>query len=137
MQYQNILCAATNIRISLPAHAATGGSSGGGRSGGGSAVPPVMSMLGYGTPTALANDPRVNPRAWQHGHDVDADQEQLQPNCGVSSCCTDAGILGGQSRMMRGNMVHLVAGHGRGLASATTDARATGCPAIVCLKWIS
>ncbi len=71
-------------------HVATGGGSGGCGSSSGSTVPPVLSMLGYGTPTALANDPRVNPRAWQHGHDVDADQEQLQlqPNCGVGGCCS-------------------------------------------------
>ncbi len=76
-------CAATNLRHPL----AAAETSDGGGSSGGSAVPPVLSMLGYGTPTALANDPRVNPRAWQHGHDVDADQEQLQTNCGVSHYC--------------------------------------------------
>ncbi len=53
-------------------HVATGGGSGGrGGSSGGSAAPNVLSMLGYGTPTALANDSRVNPRAWQHGRDAD------------------------------------------------------------------
>ncbi len=80
---RSILCAVVYALKAPHAHAATGGSSGGG---GSSGVPPVLSMLGYGTPTALANDPRVNPRAWQHGHDVDADQEQLQPNCGVGCC---------------------------------------------------
>ncbi len=28
-------------------------------------------MLGYGNLGALVNDPRVNPRAWQPGNDVD------------------------------------------------------------------
>ncbi len=44
---------------------------------------PVLCLLGYGSLAALANDPRVNPRAWQEGHDVGATHEQLQPNCGV------------------------------------------------------
>ncbi len=45
-------------------------------------APPVLSMLGYGNLGALANDPRVNPRAWQDGNDVGATHEQ--PNCAVS-----------------------------------------------------
>ncbi len=45
---------------------------------------PVLCLLGYGSLAALANDPRVNPRAWQEGNDVEATHEQLQPNCGVS-----------------------------------------------------
>ncbi len=44
----------------------------------------MLCLLGYGSLAALANDPRVNPRAWQEGNDVDATHEQLQPNCGVS-----------------------------------------------------
>ncbi len=41
-------------------------------------------MLGYGNLGALANDPRVNPRAWQDDNDVGATHQRLQPNCGVS-----------------------------------------------------
>ncbi len=51
---------------------------------GGGPAAPVLCMLGYGNLGALANDPRVNPRAWQDGNDVGATHEQLQPNCGVS-----------------------------------------------------
>ncbi len=47
--------------------------------------------LGYGNLAALANDPRVSPRAWPLGDGVEADEEgQPQPgthpgaNCAVS-----------------------------------------------------
>ncbi len=68
----------------LAIHTGSGEGSSSRPSGPAPAPPPVLCMLGYGSLAALANDPRVNPRAWQEGNDVDATHEQLQPNCGVS-----------------------------------------------------
>ncbi|KXZ48084.1 hypothetical protein GPECTOR_30g179 [Gonium pectorale] len=42
-----------------------------------------LSMLGYGNLTALVNDPRVNPRDWTPGNDVDSQEAADRANCTV------------------------------------------------------
>ncbi len=72
------VCKDSNIRADGPPHPFCPPGDGRGP------APPVLCMLGYGNLGALANDPRVNPRAWQDGNDVGVTHEQLQPNCAVS-----------------------------------------------------
>ena len=45
-------------------------------------------MLGYGNLSALAGDPRVNPRAWEDGNDIDAAEAAARANS-VVSCLAD------------------------------------------------
>ncbi len=49
-----------------------------------------LCMLGYGNLAALVNDPRVNPRAWQQGNDVGAEeggqQQQQEPPHRGANC---------------------------------------------------
>ncbi|KXZ48083.1 hypothetical protein GPECTOR_30g178 [Gonium pectorale] len=44
-----------------------------------------LSMLGYGNLTALVNDPRVDPRDWHAGNDVDAQEAAAKANCAASN----------------------------------------------------
>ncbi|KXZ48101.1 hypothetical protein GPECTOR_30g196 [Gonium pectorale] len=54
------------------------------RPGDGAPTSPVeLSMLGYGTLLALVNDPRVNPRDWTPGNDVDLQEAVDRANCAV------------------------------------------------------
>ena len=43
-------------------------------------------MLGYGNLAALINDPRVEPRAWVEGNDVEDESgvAEMTANCAVS-----------------------------------------------------
>ncbi|KXZ48100.1 hypothetical protein GPECTOR_30g195 [Gonium pectorale] len=67
------------FRMSLPAEAAlepVHGSSD-------AASPVELSTLGYGTLMALVNDPRLNPRDWAPGNDVDSQEAAERANCEV------------------------------------------------------
>ncbi|KXZ48090.1 hypothetical protein GPECTOR_30g185 [Gonium pectorale] len=46
-------------------------------------APAELSMLGYGNLAALVNDPRVNPRDWAPGNDVESQEAAERANCAV------------------------------------------------------
>ncbi|KXZ48075.1 hypothetical protein GPECTOR_30g170 [Gonium pectorale] len=56
-------------------------------------APTELSMLGYGNLTALVNDPRVDPRAWRAGNDVDSQEAAGKANCAVVPVCVCGLVL--------------------------------------------